>query len=454
MKIDELKLLIKEGEGLTVEFKERFTNKIDKDIVAFANTRGGYLILGVDDDGKIIGEKLTNELKAKITDLARKCDPSISVKKISQIESVIVVEIAESDEQPHSCSQGFYRRLDAVTQKMTQKEIKVLFEENEFKSTFEERINNDATLDDISEEKIKAFFKAAKISVTNVNVENVLASLSLSKGSSIKNAGVLFFDKDPRRKILQCQMFMAAFKGTERVDIYDRIDVQDDLLTQYNEAQIFLKKHLNVRTEITGFDREDIYEIPLDALREAIANAIIHRDYGVRGTSIMVEVHDDRVVISNPGRIPKGVDIQTLINGVSMRRNELIADIFARMDKAERMGSGLKRIGEIMQAAKQPFPEIESDLFFRIIFKRPFYSESKGQVSPQISEKATEIVLDKTSKNILDEIRKDPHITAKKLAMILDLSLRTIEKRLAKLKTDNMLKRIGSDKTGYWKLNE
>ncbi|MGD9153117.1 MAG: ATP-binding protein [Gammaproteobacteria bacterium] len=448
MKIDELKLLIKEGEGLRVEFKERFTNKIDKDIVAFANTKGGYLFLGVNDDGKIVGEKLTNELKAKITDLARKCDPSISIKKVSQVDKVIVIEIAESDEKPHGCSHGFYRRLDAVTQKMTQQEIQIVFEENKFKSGFEERIYENASFDDISEKKIRAFFKAANISVTDVDVKKVLASLNLSDGNKIKNAGVLFFDKNPRRKILQCQMFMAAFKGTERVYMYDRIDIQDDLLTQYNEAQAFLKKHLNVRTEITGFDREDIYEIPLDALREAIANAIIHRDYGVYGTNIMVEVHDDRVVISNPGRIPKGVDIKTLISGVSMRRNELIADIFARMDKAERIGFGLKRIAKIMKAANQPFPDIENNLFFKITFKRPFYTEPTTQMPSEVSEKR----LDETSMAILEEIKKNPNVTARELAIALNLTLRAIEKQLAKLKDDGVIERAGSRKTGYWKI--
>lgn len=383
-------------------------------------------------------------LKAEITDLARKCDPSIPIKKISQVENVIVIEVAESDEQPHSCSHGFYRRLDAITQKMSQKEIKLLFEENEFKSTFEERINEDTTFDDISEEKIKAFFKAADIPVTNLNIKNILASLNLSKGSSIKNAGVLFFDKDPRRKILQCQMFMAAFKGTSGVTIYDRIDVQDDLLTQYNEAQIFLKKHLNVRTEITGFDRKDTYEIPLEALREAIANAIIHRDYSVYGTNIMVEVHDDRVVISNPGKIPKGVNIKTLIDGVSMRRNELIADIFARMDKAERMGSGLKRIGKLMKEANQPYPEIENDLFFRITFKRPFYTEPEKTATPQISEKTSEI--------ILSTIRKNPKISARELSEILGISSRAVEKHISKLKANGVLKRIGHERTGHWEV--
>lgn len=452
MKPEELKLLIKEGEGLRVEFKERYTNKIDKDIVAFANSKGGYLLLGVDDDGKVVGEKLTNKLKAEIVDLARKCEPSIPVESISQTDNAIVIEVKESHEKPHSCAHGFFRRLDAITQKMTQKEIKLLFRESETKTPFEELIHPDASFEDISKKKIKAFFKAAKIPVTSIQIKNVLASLNLSKGSAIKNAGVLFFDKNPRRKILQCQMFMVAFKGTNRVDIYDRIDVQDDLLTQYNQAQTFLKKHLNVRSEIKEFDRQDIYEIPLEALREAIINAIIHRDYSVYGTSIMVEVHDDRVVISNPGGIPEGVDIQSLINGVSMRRNELIADIFARMDKAERMGSGLKRIGKIMSAAEQPYPQIESNAFFKITFKRPFYTEIRQDTSPKIMKGISEKASEKTSEKILREIEKNKYITTEELAKILGKTSRAIEYHVSNLKTLGILKRIGSDRAGYWEI--
>lgn len=448
MKPEELKLLLKEGEGLTVEFKERYSNKVDKDIVAFANTRGGYLLVGVNDDGKIVGEKLTNKLKAEIVDLARKCEPSVSVKSVSQVDEVIIIEVEESHEKPHSCSHGFYRRLDAITQKMTQKEIKLFFKENDNKTPFEELIHSNGSFDDISIDKINAFLKASNISISNYKPENILRSLKLANDSGIKNAGILFFDKDPRGKILQCQTFMVAFKGTERVHIYDRIDVQDDLLTQYNQAQLFLKKHLNVRTEIKEFDREDIYEIPLDALREAVANAIIHRDYSMRGTNITVEVHEDRVVISNPGGIPAGVDIQSLIGGVSMRRNELIADMFSRMDKAERMGSGLKRISEIMEAAGQPFPEIESNLFFRMTFKRPFYTEQKTPSSDKGSDKSS----DKSSEMVLDEIKKNPSISAVKLAEIFGLTSRAIEKHISNLKADGKLERVGSKKHGYWKI--
>ena len=123
-------------------------------------------------------------------------------------------------------------------------------------------------------------------------------------GDGITNAGILFFAKDPRRLIIQAQMTLIAFKGVDRVHIYDRWDVQDDLLTQFNAAVLFLMKHLNLRSEIKGINRKDIYEIPFETLREAIANAIIHRDYSVRGTSLMVEVYDYRVEIINPGVFP------------------------------------------------------------------------------------------------------------------------------------------------------
>ena len=125
---EELDLLLKEGEGLTVEFKEKFTPKIDEDVVAFANTRGGKILLGVSDHSQIVGQKLTNELKARIIDLARHCHPSIPVS-VQSVGQVVAITVQEGDEKPYSCSSGYYRRLDAVSQKMTQAEIRAIFRE-------------------------------------------------------------------------------------------------------------------------------------------------------------------------------------------------------------------------------------------------------------------------------------------------------------------------------------
>ncbi|MCK5180658.1 MAG: hypothetical protein KAR32_14095, partial [Candidatus Omnitrophica bacterium] len=107
--------------------------------------------------------------------------------------------------------------------------------------------------------------------------------------------------------------------------IYDRQDVRDDLLIQLNESMAFLKKHLNVRSEIRELNRHDIYEIPLDALREALVNAIVHRDYSIKGTSVYVRVFDDRVEIENPGGLPSGFP-KSQFGKTSFRRNPIVAD--------------------------------------------------------------------------------------------------------------------------------
>ena len=441
MNAAELKLLIAEGEGLTVEFKEKYTPRIDRDIVAFSNARGGRIILGVTDDGRLTGESLTNKLKAEVLDLARKCDPPVEIKKISRCGDLVIIEIPEGGEKPYSCSAGYFVRFDGLSQKMTQKEVRLVYKAAAA-NVFEEEIHKDFSWDDVSDDKVRTFFKEANIALGAASPEDALRSLGLAGKNGVKNAGVLFFAREPRRHIIQCQMTLAAFKGTSRVHIYDRKDIQDDLLTQYKEAILFLEKHLNIRTEITGFDRRDIYEIPFEALREAVANAIIHRDYAMRGTSLMVEVHQDRVVISNPGGFPAGMTAQKL-GALSVRRNELIADIFARMNRAERMGSGFKRIREHLTAAGLPFPEIESDTFFIVTFKRPGTPQSAPQSAPQ------KITL---SGKIVELIASSPEITRKQLAERLGISEDTVKEYLAKLKASGRIKRIGPDFGGHWEV--
>src|SRR3989337_1444847 len=370
---EKINFLLKEGEGLTVEFKEHFTPRIDEDIVAFSNTRGGVILLGVRDDRTVGGETLTNDMKARINSVARNCNPPTQVK-IKQIQDVVLIEVPQGEEKPYSCGSGYFRRLDGTTQKMTNHELRLMFQENEI-VPFEDNIHKGATWDNISKEKIRSFLKEADISMRKIVPRDILTSLNIADGDGITNAGVLFFAKDPRRLIVQAQMTLIAFKGLDRVHIYDRQDVQDDLLTQFNTAGCFLMKHLNRRSEIIGVNRKDIYELPFEALREAIANAIIHRDYSVRGTSLMVEVYDDRVEIINPGVFP-GAQKKDF-GKISVRRNEHIADLFFRMDKVERAGTGIRRMREAMATAELPTPHIRQTDFYTITFKRPIESNKE-----------------------------------------------------------------------------
>ena len=134
-------------------------------------------------------------MKAEISSLARNCEPHITIPKISQVDKLIVIEVPEGDEKPYSCSSGYFRRLDAVTQKMTHKEVGLLFK-NANAISYEERICNGIYWSDISKEKIRTFFKEAGISVNKINPQDVLVSLNLADKNGIKNAGVLFFAKE------------------------------------------------------------------------------------------------------------------------------------------------------------------------------------------------------------------------------------------------------------------
>ncbi len=180
MTSEEINLLIREGEGLTVEFKEKYSSKIDRDIVALANSRGGYVLLGVSDDGRITGEKLTNQMKAELASLARNCDPHILITKVSQIDDVVAIEVSEGPEKPYSCSSGYFRRLDGMTQKMTQKEVRLIFRAAADMS-FESLPCKGFSFEDIQLGKVRAFLKeaGASLKVTGANLQSFLSSLGI-----------------------------------------------------------------------------------------------------------------------------------------------------------------------------------------------------------------------------------------------------------------------------------
>jgi ATP-dependent DNA helicase RecG len=233
------------------------------------------------------------------------------------------------------------------------------------------------------------------------------------------------------------QITLLAFKGINRLHIYDRRDVRDDLLTQFNEGVAFLKKHLNVRSEIRGVDREDIYEILLEVLREALVNALMHRDSSITGTQISVEVYDDRVEIVNPGGLPKGISLRDL-GTVSIRRNELIADLFFRLH--ERIGMGIQKMKEAMIAAGLREPTFATDAFFRATFQR----------LPEFALKEKKESSEKSSEKILAILKERNTASAREIAEILGLTPRAVEKQIGALKAAGRLRRLGAAKGGRW----
>ena len=452
---EQVALLICEGEGLGVEFKECYSSRIDRDIVAFANTRGGILLLGVCDDKTIKGETLTNDMKAKINDLARHCQPGISVH-VSQIGKVVAVEVAEGAHKAYSCGEGYFRRLNGTTQKMSPDELRLMFRDND-PVPFEERTVPGFSFEDVSRGKVLAFAKEVDIPLGGTTTSDFLRSLKVADESKVANAGILFFAKAPRDYIRQAQMTMIAFKGTDRLHIYDRLDVQDDLLSQFNQAVGFLEKHLNIRSEIKGVQRKDIYEIPFEALREGLLNALMHRDYSIAGTQVSVDIFDDRVEITNPGGLAKGLTQKALGKGLSIRRNELIADLFSRLHMVERAGSGIRRMKRFLAEAGLQEPQFEIDGFFRAVFRRsPEFalkaSTTAKEAAETAAQKTTQIATQKTTQKILTAIAANPKITRKELAQHLGITADGIKYHLRQMQRLRVIQRVGPDKGGRWEI--
>ncbi|MCX5797008.1 MAG: putative DNA binding domain-containing protein [Elusimicrobia bacterium] len=453
--IDKIALLIREGEGLLAECKERYTSRIDEDIVAFANTKGGTLLLGVRDDGSIRGEQLTNDLKARINSLAHNCKPAIAVET-AQAGGLVAIEVPEGSQKPYSCASGYYRRLDGSTQKMGHEELRLMFREHDA-WPFEARPAPVPGFAGMSRAKALAFAAEAGIKIARTPTADFLRSLKVADANGVNNAGALFFAKQVRDSLPQAQTTLLAFKGTDRVHIYDRRDVRDDLFTQFQEAMQFLEKHLNVRSEIKGVDRQDIYELPLEALREAVVNALMHRDYSVTGTQVSVDVFDDRVEITNPGGLPKGLAPGALGKGVSIRRNELVADLFARLHKVERAGTGIQRMRAAMAAAGLQEPEFETHGFFRtVLYRSPEFALSapgtrvETRVETRVKTGVETVV--KARALMLELIRCDPAITGPKMAESTGLTLKGVEWNLDALKKQGVLKHVGPRKGGRWEV--
>ena len=442
-----LGLLIREGESLTIEFKQSFSTKIDEDLVAFSNTRGGCVLLGVADDGSVPGFELTNETRGGILSLARNCKPSIDVS-IAKIENVAVITVPEGHDKPYSCGKGYYRRLDGSTQKMGREELRLVFAQGEAE-LYEKKTTAGATLSSISGAKLSRFLKESKIDAGASGPEALLTSFSMLDEGRVNNAGVMFFAKDPRALISQCQSSMIAFKDTGGTLIYDRIDVKDDLLEQFLQAMLFLRKHLNVSSTIRGIRRTDEYELPLEALREAVANAIVHRDYTVRGTDLSIRVFPDRVEIANPAKIPPGTRLSEL-EGVSIRRNELIADMFFRLHVVERAGTGMGKMRSLMRSMGLGAPRIRLGLFYRIAFMRPGKRDTAKDTGKDTAKDTGKLSAKQAT--IMRLIGEDPHITADAIAAKIGINLRNTKKNISKLQERGLLKRVGPDRGGKWEV--
>ena len=382
MTIEELKILAKEGEGYTLEFKENIGKKFAVEVVAFANSMGGKILIGVDDNGNLVGTDTSNNQRANIQNQISQIEPRINVK-IDIVDNIIVVNVPEGDDKPYCSSEGYFLRAGAMCQKMNRNEIREYLEDSG-KIQFGRMINKKAKYpEDFDEETYNKFLKLSNITEI-LKKEELLVNLNCLEKVNDKymftNAGVIFFAKTPKRYLIQNYITCISFKGTNRVYILDTLDCEKDIITNIEDALSFAKKHINltylinaeVMKEQGNATRKEVLEIPEEALKEAIINGICHRLYTEEGARVMIEIYDDRVSIVSPGGIPKGIT-QENFGKRSIARNPVIADLLRRTHYIEKAGTGIGRMKELMDKAGLREPQFKYDDFFEVNFLRPSY---------------------------------------------------------------------------------
>jgi len=432
--------LISFGESLNLEFKESLSKELRKEIkhsiCAFVNTLGGKILIGVTDTGKVVGVKCDNSILAQVQHFAREINPNLNIHvSFCDDLDVIIIEVFKSDEL-HNINGMFFIREGNITQKLiSPDEIRSLFELKN-KLSFDDKVNIEFDLTtDFNDEIFDTFLKRTNIPI-GIYRQHLLKNLGLLKHGKITNAGVLFFCKCISHFLSRADIVCVLWKGKNRVDIIDSQEFNADFVANYENSFKYLVSKLNTYIIPKPMGRDDILELPEDALREAILNAMIHRDYFSKGR-IQIDIYLDRVEISNPGGL---LFDKNELGLRSLARNHLLVDMAFRLNLVEKLGSGINKIKDLCDKLKLPVDfDISSDWFTVVFYRRL----QEGGFSKTTQE---------TTQEILSLIRAKPTITRKELAQNINLSEEGVKYHLTQLRKKSIIKHVGSTKKGFWEI--
>ncbi len=469
------------GESKNVEYKVTLPDKSEKcmkTIVAFANTQGGKLIVGIDDKThEIVG--VENEILFQVMDgIANAVSDSCMPQIIPDIEpqtvdgkTVIVVSVEAGKNRPYYLKSkgkenGTYIRVAGTSRQAFPEKIRELEMEGARISWDELTCVGYSVSDEATErlcQDIENFRKKAGMTEHSVKKEQLInwKILKQSEGQVMATNAYALLTSDyfPFSKT-QC----AVFKGTDRAVFLDKREFTGPIYAQIESAVDFVLRNIRLGARIDGLVRKEKYELPLEAIREMIINAHCHRNL-LDESCIQVAVYDDRLEVTSPGGLYNGLTYEEVMNGHSKIRNKAIANIFSQMGLVEAWGSGIKRI---LNAAKEygllepKFQEFDN--MFRVELFRdslPMTLENKniGETSEnhrrsigEVSEKQETVDFNSTQLEILKLLMENNRLSAVKLAEKIGVASRNIENNIKKLKELDILVRHGSPKNGYWEV--
>ena len=452
------------GESKTLELKRELpsSEQIAKTILAFANTSGGKLVVGVDDQRKIIGIATDDifALQDKITSMIfDNCYPNILPEIYTlnhEDKLLLVIEVFRGNLLPYYLKKdgknnGTYIRIGATNRKASLENI-IDLERQRRNLAYDEEVNYDALFPNLDLAPLaRVFTEQGKILD-----EQKLLSLKLVKLENNilypTNALLILLGK-----FEHCSVKCARFKGRSMDVFIDKKEYSGDMFSILENTQNFILNHIHLRGEITGLYRNDTYEIPLVALREALINALIHRDYINAGRDIKVGVYDDIVNIVSPGGFPNTITASDIEAGRSEARNKVVANVFKILGLIEQWGSGIKRIKSSCLAHGLVVPQIaERGDFVDVEIYRPLVAEKVSDRLQSLPDDTGRyrVIPDEPAAVIRNYLQKQETITAKEVENLLGVKKSWSREILKKLVEQKIISRKGNGPKTYYVLYE
>ena len=450
--------------GIKQEVKNAINSKLDK--VTGANI-GRCYILAITNIVFARTDAITNAISDACEPAIR---PDVALQTVKD-KTVIVVEILPGAQRPYYIkSQGMvdgtYVRVSGTTRHVEGYMLKELILEGQNRYFDSEICQNMPVSDSEIEELCKSMKETAlkntwqdseKAKIKDVT-KNTLISWGVLKDAEGKvyptNAYALLTGKMPQMPVIQC----GVFKGTNRAHFVDRREFEGSILEQMEAAYQYVLEKINMGMTIMGMYRQDVYELPTDSIRELIANAVAHRSYLEPG-NIQVALFDDRLEVTSPGMLLNNVTILKMLEGYSKPRNPAIARAFAYMKIIEKWGTGIPRLFEACEEYGLPKPElIDFDGDFRVNMSRKVKGEfGVNGVTTQTTQthqstQSKKSTLSDDDKKILELVHNYPSMSQREYANELGWNLDRVKYYLRKMKTQELIKRVGNSHSGYWEV--
>jgi ATP-dependent DNA helicase RecG len=373
MELAELEKIVTGGESETVEFKKSTgqLHRAGETLCAFLNGRGGQVFIGVTPEGRVVGQQVSDATLREVAAMLARFEPAVvipleRIRLSSGLEVLVLSASAPAGSGPFTFDGRAYQRVGSTTSVMPKALYEsLLLERAHGHARWETAPATGVSLKELDREEIlrtvRLGIEAGRLpESTGRNLGDILDRLRLRRNGQLLNAAVVLFGKESVFDYPQRQLRLAWFKGTDKSEFRDNRQMRGHAFALLDEAMTFLHRHLPIsgRFEPERLERIDELLFPTAALREALVNALCHRDYSVYGGAVNVAVYDDRTEIWSDGTLPFGLRPEDLSGEHSSHpRNPFITEVFYRRGLIEQWGRGTNKIVALCRGAGLPKPE-------------------------------------------------------------------------------------------------